>query len=61
HRALSEHKTLSISWSHYQRLITNVRSVKVGYQALLWSFRLWQWRDKTRSHHRITRSAFNLR
>ncbi|ENV0659127.1 hypothetical protein ACE123_005019, partial [Shigella sonnei] len=21
----------------------------------------WQWRDKTRSHHRITRSAFNLR
>ncbi|ENT7564954.1 hypothetical protein ACE45T_002805, partial [Shigella sonnei] len=25
------------------------------------SFRLWQWRDKTRSHHRITRSAFNLR
>ncbi|ENY6969946.1 TPA: hypothetical protein ACV5B8_003231, partial [Escherichia coli] len=23
--------------------------------------RLWQWRDKTRSHHRITRSAFNLR
>ncbi|HFR5916059.1 TPA: hypothetical protein ACHXHM_001854, partial [Shigella dysenteriae] len=26
-----------------------------------WSFRLWQWRDKTRSHHRITRSAFNLR
>ncbi|ENT6883532.1 hypothetical protein ACQNJN_002708, partial [Escherichia coli] len=22
---------------------------------------LWQWRDKTRSHHRITRSAFNLR
>ncbi|EFH3397030.1 glycosyltransferase, partial [Shigella sonnei] len=45
----------------YKRLITNVRSVKVGYQALLWSFRLWQWRDKTRSHHRITRSAFNLR
>ena len=30
----------------YKRLITNVRSVKVGYQALLWSFRLWQWRDK---------------
>lgn len=25
----------------YKRLITNVRSVKVGYQALLWSFRLW--------------------
>ncbi|HHY7308910.1 TPA: hypothetical protein ACV7R0_002982, partial [Escherichia coli] len=24
-------------------------------------FRLWQWRDKTRPHHRITRSAFNLR
>ncbi|EOC9961758.1 TPA: hypothetical protein ACHK4I_002784, partial [Escherichia coli] len=23
--------------------------------------RLWQWRDKTRPHHRITRSAFNLR
>ncbi|HFO4162877.1 TPA: UDP-glucuronate:LPS(HepIII) glycosyltransferase, partial [Escherichia coli] len=23
----------------YKRLITNVRSVKVGYQALLWSFR----------------------
>ncbi|EOK1374002.1 hypothetical protein ACLN7S_002596, partial [Escherichia coli] len=22
---------------------------------------LWQWRDKTRPHHRITRSAFNLR
>nr|HCN9696603.1 glycosyltransferase [Escherichia coli] len=30
----------------YKRLITNVRSVKVGYQALLWSFRLWQWREK---------------
>lgn len=43
----------------YKRLITNVRSVKVGYRALLWSFRLWQWREKTRSHHRITRSAFN--
>ncbi|MGC8217320.1 hypothetical protein ACP3Q3_21195, partial [Escherichia coli] len=57
--------TKSVSWQHhpgmYKRLITNVRSVKVGYQALLWSFRLWQWRDKTRSHHRITRSAFNLR
>ncbi len=32
----------------YKRLITNVRSVKVGYQALLWSFRLWQWRNKKR-------------
>ncbi|WET42887.1 glycosyltransferase [Citrobacter enshiensis] len=45
----------------YTRLITNVRSLKVAYQALLWSFRLWQWRDKTLSHQRIARKALNLR
>lgn len=44
----------------YKRMITNVRSAKAAYQVLLWSFRLYQWRDKTRSHHRIARKAVNL-
>ncbi|HAU3158580.1 TPA: glycosyltransferase [Salmonella enterica subsp. houtenae] len=44
----------------YRRMIANVRSAKAAYQTLLWSFRLWQWRDKTLSHHRIARKALNL-
>ncbi|MBN6045559.1 glycosyltransferase [Citrobacter sp. ku-bf4] len=44
----------------YKRMIMNVRSAKVAYQALLWSVRLYQWRDKTRSHHRTARKALNL-
>nr|WP_318383569.1 glycosyltransferase [uncultured Enterobacter sp.] len=45
----------------YKRMVTNVRSVKVGYQVLLWSLRLYKWRDKTRSHRRVARQAINLR
>ncbi|MBJ8897579.1 glycosyltransferase [Citrobacter braakii] len=45
----------------YKRMITNVRSAKVLYQALLWSFRLWKWRDKTSSPSRIARKTLNLR
>ncbi|HFZ1709784.1 TPA: glycosyltransferase [Citrobacter sedlakii] len=44
----------------YKRMIMNVRSAKVAYQALLWSLRLYRWRDKTRSHHRTARQALNL-
>ncbi|HHJ4460481.1 TPA: hypothetical protein ACQJW2_005364, partial [Citrobacter braakii] len=28
---------------------------------LLWSFRLWKWRDKTSSPSRIARKTLNLR
>lgn len=44
----------------YKRMVMNVRSAKVAYQTLLWSVRLYQWRDKTRSHHRTARKALNL-
>ncbi|EAZ5330799.1 glycosyltransferase [Salmonella enterica] len=44
----------------YRRMMANVRSAKAAYQTLLWSFRLWQWRDKTLSHRRIARKALNL-
>lgn len=44
----------------YQRMVTNVRGVKLAYQVLLWSFRLWQWRDKTQSQRRVARKALNL-
>ena len=44
----------------YKRMVTNVRSAKVGYQVLLWSLRLWQWRDKTLSHQQNARKALNL-
>ena len=44
----------------YRRMLTNVRSVKMAYQALLWSLRLYRWRDKSLSHHRIARRALNL-
>lgn len=44
----------------YKRMLMNVRSAKVAYQTLLWSVRLYQWRDKTRSHHRTARKALNL-
>ena len=44
----------------YRRMLTNVRSVKMAYQALLWSLRLYKWRDKTLSHHRMARRALNL-
>lgn len=45
----------------YKRMVTNVRSAKVAYQALLWSYRLWRWRDKTISPYHVVRKAFNLR
>ena len=51
--------TMFLMWIGDQ--ITNVRSAKVMYQALLWSFRLWKWRDKTSSPSRITRKTLNLR
>ncbi len=44
----------------FRRMLTNVRSVKLAYQALLWSLRLYKWRDKTLSHHRIARRALKL-
>ncbi|EAQ5345897.1 glycosyltransferase [Salmonella enterica] len=44
----------------YRRMMANVRSAKAAYQTLLWSFRLWQWRDKTLSHRRMARKALNL-
>ncbi|MGL5601148.1 MAG: glycosyltransferase [Silvania sp.] len=44
----------------YQRMVSNVRGVKLAYQVLLWSFRLWQWRDKTQSQRRVARKALNL-
>lgn len=44
----------------YKRMVMNVRSAKAAYQTLLWSLRLYQWRDKTLSHHRTARKALNL-
>jgi len=44
----------------FRRMLTNVRSVKLAYQALLWSLRLYKWRDKSLSHHRIARRALKL-
>jgi len=45
----------------YKRMVMNVRSVKLAWQAMLWTYRLWKWRDKTLSPHRITRKVLNLR
>ncbi|NIY49750.1 glycosyltransferase [Cedecea colo] len=45
----------------YKRMMTNVRSAKAAYQALLWSARLYRWRDKTMSHRRISHKAINRR
>ncbi|MDP9769131.1 glycosyltransferase [Kosakonia cowanii] len=44
----------------FKRLVTNVRSPKLAYQALLWSLRLYKWRDKTTSHHRLARKAVKI-
>lgn len=45
----------------YKRMVANVRSPKVAYQVLLWSVRLYKWRDKTLSHRRVARKSLNLR
>ncbi|HAT3903846.1 TPA: glycosyltransferase [Citrobacter koseri] len=45
----------------YKRMMLNIRSAKAAYQALLWSGRLYRWRDKTASHHRVARKAINPR
>jgi len=45
----------------YQRMVTNVRSPKLAYQALLWSVRLWKWRDRKLCIRRLAREAVNLR
>lgn len=57
HRMIAEIFTSGM----YKRMMINIRSVKVAYQALLWSARLYRWRDKTTSYHRIARKAINLR
>ncbi|CBG90899.1 glycosyltransferase [Citrobacter rodentium] len=56
HRMIAEIFTSGM----YKRMMMNVRGAKAAYQALLWSTRLYRWRDKTRSHHRIARKALNL-
>lgn len=45
----------------YKRMVTNVRSVKLAWHAMLWTIRFWRWRDKTLTPHRITRKVLNLR
>lgn len=45
----------------YKRMVTNVRSPKLAYQALLWSARLWKWRDRKLCIRRLAREAVNLR
>lgn len=45
----------------YKRMVMSVRSAKLGYQALLWSARLWKWRDKKLCIRRLARQAVNLR
>lgn len=45
----------------YKRLITNVRNVKVGYRGRYCGLSAYGNGATKRSHHRITRSAFNLR
>ena len=45
----------------YKRMVTNVRSVKLAWHAMLWTLRFWRWRDKTLTPHRITRKVLNLR
>ncbi|MDW5677761.1 hypothetical protein SB337_21470, partial [Escherichia coli] len=35
HRALSEHKTLSISWSHYPISDVKANNVKVNYETIM--------------------------
>jgi heptose III glucuronosyltransferase len=44
----------------FKRMVANVRSPKLAYQALLWSLRLYKWRDKTTSHHRLARKAVKI-
>lgn len=44
----------------YKRMITNVRSIKLAWQAVLWSYRFWKWRNKTLSSSRITRKVLDL-
>lgn len=44
----------------YKRMVTNVRGPKLAYQVLLWSIRLYQWRDKSMSNRRLARQAINL-
>ncbi|XTZ38263.1 glycosyltransferase [Salmonella enterica] len=44
----------------FKRMVSNVRSAKLAYQVLLWSIRLYKWRDKTISQRRLARKALKI-
>lgn len=45
----------------YQRMMKNIRSIRMAYQALLWAFRLHLWRDKRAVGKRIFRPPLRWR
>ncbi len=45
----------------WKRLVLNVRSPKLAYQALLWSVRLYSWQDKSLATRQRARKALSLR
>ncbi|WP_276642745.1 glycosyltransferase [Siccibacter turicensis] len=45
----------------YKRLIKNVRTPKLAYQAMLWSYRLYRWRDKSAFARRAARRPIRVR
>jgi heptose III glucuronosyltransferase len=42
-------------------MMKNVRSLKLGYQAVLWSYRLYSWRDKRIAARRTARRPIRVR
>lgn len=45
----------------YKRMMKNVRSLKLGYQSVLWSYRLNSWRDKRIAARRAARRPIRVR
>lgn len=37
----------------FKRMVSNICSVKLGYQVLLWAIRFSQWRDKALTPRRL--------
>ena len=45
----------------FKRMVSNICSVKLGYQVLLWAIRFSKWRDTSLTPRRLAHLTLNLK
>ncbi|STE14649.1 glycosyl transferase family protein [Escherichia coli] len=45
----------------FKRMVSNICSVKLGYQVLLWAIRFSKWRDKSLTPRRLAHVTLGLK